>query len=112
MSALTTHVLDTALGQPAAGVPVRLEWLGEPAATPVVLAEAVTDADGRIRELGPDRLESGRYRLVFEVAAYAAATGQRYFLSAVDISFTPTGNAHHHVPLLLSPFGCSAYRGS
>ncbi|WP_067549476.1 hydroxyisourate hydrolase [Nocardia crassostreae] len=112
MSAITTHVLDTALGQPASGVPVRLEWLGPDAERPVVLAEGVTDADGRIRDLGPDRLEPGAYRLVFEVAAYASATRQRYFLSAVDISFTPTGNAHHHVPLLLSPFGCSAYRGS
>ncbi|MEV6769227.1 hydroxyisourate hydrolase [Nocardia sp. NPDC051030] len=111
MSAITTHVLDTALGRPAAGVPVRLERIGD--TTPQSLAESVTDADGRIRELGPESLEPGSYRLVFDVAHYAAATGQDYFLSAVDISFTPTeGRAHYHVPLLLSPFACSAYRGS
>lgn len=111
MSAITTHVLDTALGRPAAGVHVRLERLGADA--PVLLAEGVTDTDGRIAELGPALLESACHRLVFEVADYAAATGQDYFLTAVDISFGPTGGrAHFHVPLLLSPFACTAYRGS
>ncbi|MFI1912821.1 hydroxyisourate hydrolase [Nocardia sp. NPDC020380] len=115
MSAITTHVLDTARGLPAEGVPVRLVLIGEPDRhdAPALLGVGVTDADGRIENLGPDHLESGRYRLVFEVAAYAARTGQDYFLSQVDITFTPTGNrAHYHVPLLLSPFACSAYRGS
>ncbi|MCU1646209.1 MAG: uraH [Nocardia sp.] len=111
MSAITTHVLDTARGVPAAGVPVRLERIGADA--PRVLAAGVTDVDGRITDLGPDHLDSGSYRLVFDVADYATTTGQDYFLSAVDISFTPTGGrAHYHVPLLLSPFACSAYRGS
>ncbi|WP_067564722.1 hydroxyisourate hydrolase [Nocardia acidivorans] len=111
MSAVTTHVLDTALGRPAAGVRVRLERLD--AASPALLATGVTDTDGRITELGPDHLESACHRLVFDVAAYASATGQDYFLTAVDISFSPTGGrAHYHVPLLLSPFACTAYRGS
>ncbi|QLY28902.1 hydroxyisourate hydrolase [Nocardia huaxiensis] len=110
MSAITTHVLDTVLGRPAAGVPVRLEHLG--GNTSRVLAESVTDADGRVRDLGPERLEPGRYRLTFDVESYFAATGQRHYLSAVDLTFTPTDGGHHHVPLLLSPFACSAYRGS
>ncbi|QIS11705.1 hydroxyisourate hydrolase [Nocardia arthritidis] len=108
MSAVTTHVLDTALGVPAAGVPVRLELAGAG-----VLGAGVTDLDGRIRELGPDHLESGCYRLVFDVAQYGVATGQDYFLTTVDIGFTPVeGRAHYHIPLLLSPFACSVYRGS
>lgn len=108
MSALTTHVLDTALGRPAAGVAVRLQR----AADGRLVAAGVTDADGRIRELGPAQLENTPHTLTFDVAAYAAATGQRYFLAAVDITFTPTGDGDLHVPLLLSPFACSAYRGS
>ncbi|MBL1076471.1 hydroxyisourate hydrolase [Nocardia sp. 2] len=110
MSAVTTHVLDAALGKPAQGLPVRLEHLGD--TTSRVLAEAVTDADGRIRDLGPDALEPGRYRLSFDVETYFAATGQRHYFAAVDLTFTPPDSGHHHVPLLLSPFACSAYRGS
>ncbi|MBF6181403.1 5-hydroxyisourate hydrolase precursor [Nocardia otitidiscaviarum] len=110
MSAVTTHVLDTALGRPAVGVPVRLERVDGDTAE--VLAIAVTDSDGRIRDFGLDRLDPGGYRLVFGVAYYAATTGQDYFLSAVDITFTPADSGHHHVPLLLSPFACSVYRGS
>lgn len=111
MSAITTHVLDTALGRPAVGVGVLLERIDD--TIPTLLAAGVTDADGRIAEIGPEHLQSGCYRLVFDVAAYAAATGQDYFLTTVDISFSPTGGrAHYHVPLLLSPFACTAYRGS
>lgn len=108
MSALTTHVLDTALGRPAAGVVVRLRR----AVDGRELGAGITDADGRIRELGPEELENTPHTLTFDVAAYAAATGQTYFLAAVDITFTPVGDGHLHVPLLLSPFACSAYRGS
>jgi 5-hydroxyisourate hydrolase len=112
MSAITTHVLDTAMGRPAAGVPVRLETTDS-----IVLAEATTNDDGRIPELGPERVEPGTYRLVFDVAAYSAATGQSCFFPEVSITFaltdgaSPTG-AHVHVPLLLSPFAYSTYRGS
>jgi 5-hydroxyisourate hydrolase len=115
MSAITTHVLDTALGRPAADVRVRLERLdGAGAGTTVhVLAEGTTDADGRCRDLGPDQAEAGTHRLVFEVAAYAAATGQDCFFPEVSITFALTDpTAHHHVPLLLSPFAYSTYRGS
>ncbi len=124
MSAITTHVLDTALGHPAAGVRVRLERLvgptpsaqgapGTPDTVPHVLAEAATDADGRVSELGPDQVEAGTYRLVFDVAGYAAATGQACFFPEVSLTFALTDPAsHHHVPLLLSPFAYSTYRGS
>jgi 5-hydroxyisourate hydrolase len=110
MSAVTTHVLDTALGRPAAGVPVRLERVTGAGADP--LAEVPTDADGRVGDLGPEAVEPGTYRLVFDVARYAAGTGQHCFFPEVAITFTVTDGSHHHVPLLLSPFAYSTYRGS
>jgi 5-hydroxyisourate hydrolase len=106
MSTVTTHVLDTALGRPAAGVPVRLV---SPAG---ILGEGVTDADGRVAELGPDDLDPGTYQLVFDIATYAAATDQRCFFPEVTLTFLVTDASHHHVPLLLSPFAYSTYRGS
>jgi 5-hydroxyisourate hydrolase len=106
-SAVTTHVLDTAAGRPAAGVPVRLERDG------TVLAASVTDDDGRARDLGPDRVEAGTYRLVFDTAAYFAATGRPCFFPEVGLAFRVTDpDQHHHVPVLLSPFAYSTYRGS
>ena len=98
---LSTHVLDTARGEPAAGVNVRLERDG------TTVVEAVTDADGRVRDLGP--VSAGRYRLVFDTGAYL---GPDAFFPAVTVEFTVTGDRHYHVPLLLSPFGYSTYRGS
>ena len=109
MSAITTHVLDTALGRPAHGVPVRLARLAPDRA---VLASAETDADGRVAELGPERAEPGTYELRFDVAAYAAATGQDCFFPEVVVTFAVADERHHHVPLLLSPFAYSTYRGS
>ncbi|CAN5341815.1 hydroxyisourate hydrolase [soil metagenome] len=107
MSAITTHVLDVALGRPAVGVPVRLEAGDE------VLAEAVTGDDGRVTDLGPDTVAAGTYRLAFGTAAYFAATGQRGFYPEVSITFELTDPAqHYHVPLLLAPYGYSTYRGS
>jgi len=113
MSAVTTHVLDTTLGRPASGVPVRLEQVVPGAATATPVAAATTDSDGRVGDLGPDRLESGDYRLTFDTATYFAATGQNGFYPCVSITFTvadPVQN--HHVPVLLSPFAYSTYRGS
>ncbi|UYM05541.1 hydroxyisourate hydrolase [Solicola gregarius] len=111
MSAITTHVLDTAAGSPASGVPVRLELLdGEP---PTILGDGRTDVDGRIADLGPDRAETGTYRLRFDTAAYFASTGSDGFYPEVVISFAVRDpDQHYHVPLLLSPFGYSTYRGS
>lgn len=100
---LSTHVLDAVSGRPAAGVPVRLERDGS------VLAEAVTDDDGRVRDLGP--LAAGAHRLTFDTAAWFGDTPA--FYPEVTIAFTVTDPAaHHHVPLLLSPFAYSTYRGS
>lgn len=117
-SAITTHVLDTALGRPAAGVPVRLSRIdSDPTSDPdsdnaVVLADAVTDDDGRVTDLGPDQVPAGTYQLRFGTAAYYAATGQECFYPQVSVTFAVTDRRHHHVPLLLSPFAYSTYRGS
>lgn len=111
MSAITTHVLDTALGRPARGVPVRLELVAE--GNVRVLGAGVTDDDGRASAWGPDQIEPGVYRLVFDTAAYFAATGQECFFPEVVLTFAPADAAeHYHVPLLLSPFAYSSYRGS
>jgi len=109
MNTITTHVLDTALGRPARGVPVRLTRTSP---EPAVVAEATTDDDGRVTGLGPDQVEPGTYQLRFDVAAYCAATGQDCFYPEVTVTFTITDPRHHHVPLLLSPFAYSTYRGS
>ncbi|MER7608213.1 hydroxyisourate hydrolase [Nocardioides sp. NPDC127503] len=108
-SAITTHVLDTALGRPAAGVPVRLSRID---GSDHVLADAVTDDDGRVADLGPDQVPAGTYQLRFGTAAYYAATGQECFYPQVSVTFAVTDRRHHHVPLLLSPFAYSTYRGS
>ena len=111
MSQITTHVLDTALGRPALGVPVALTQ--NVGGTWVPLAVAATDAQGRVADLGPDRLDAGRYRLIFDTASYFAKTGQIGFFPEVSLVFVISGNGDHcHVPLLLSPFAFSTYRGS
>jgi 5-hydroxyisourate hydrolase len=114
LTALTTHVLDTARGEPAAGVSVRLDRMAD--AGPEEIGRASTDADGRVRDLGPDRLEPGTYRLVFGTGEYLARTDpgrDGVFFPEVTVTFTVDGQAaHYHVPLLLSPFGYTTYRGS
>jgi len=112
MSAITTHVLDTALGRPARGVPVRLSRIAPDQTANQTVAEATTDDDGRVAALGPDQAEPGTYQLRFDVAAYFAATGQDCFFPEVTVTFEVTDQRHHHVPLLLSPFAYSTYRGS
>ena len=129
-TSLSTHVLDTALGRPAVGMPVRLD-----AATPdgwTRLAATRTDRDGRAREAFAESLTAalrvsaasndgaptggagGLYRLVFDTAAYYADHGIKdYFHPEVVVCFTiAEPGTHYHVPLLLSPFGYSTYRGS
>jgi 5-hydroxyisourate hydrolase len=113
MSAITTHVLDTARGRPAAGVEVALERVDGGRAE--VLARGTTDADGRLRDLlAPGApLAAGTYRLVFHTGAYFRAQGVDGFYPEVPVLFqVRDGEAHYHVPLLLSPFGYSTYRGS
>jgi 5-hydroxyisourate hydrolase len=107
MSQVTTHVLDAALGCPAVGIPVRLED-GYGAA----LACGMTDSDGRVTDLGPDALGVGTYRLLFDTGVYFAASGQNGFYPRVTIDFRLADTAHYHVPVLLSPFAYSTYRGS
>lgn len=114
MSAITTHVLDTSRGLPAAGVPVRLERRGEGDRWEPVGADR-TDADGRaIALLGAgEGLRKGTYRLVFDTASYFAASGVEGFFPEVPVVFEVRDPARaHHVPLLLNPFGYSTYRGS
>ena len=116
MGRLTTHVLDTALGRPAAGLGVTLFRAGEqrePA------ARAVTNADGRCDRalLEGEALTSGIYELIFEAGAYLDGLGlhlpEPKFLDQVVIRFgVADAAAHYHVPLLLSPHGYSTYRGS
>jgi 5-hydroxyisourate hydrolase len=108
VSTLSTHVLDTALGCPAGGVPVALSDAdGRP------LGTGTTDEDGRVGRLGPDQLEPGSYTLRFDTAGYFAASGRTTFYPEVVVTFTVGGGGeHYHVPVLLSPFGYSTYRGS
>jgi len=110
MSAVTTHVLDAGTGMPAAGVGVRLERLSDNV-EPV--AEGVTDPDGRISDLGPAALEQGTYRLTFATGEWFAAADRATFYPQVVVIFSlDADRPHHHVPLLLSPFAYSTYRGS
>ncbi len=113
---LTTHVLDTAHGRPAAGVPVAVFRLDGIVRTP--LAEAVTNADGRTDAplIQAGELACGEYELVFRVGEYFAKAGLRSahpFLDTLPIRFgVSDASAHYHVPLLVSPYGFSIYRGS
>jgi 5-hydroxyisourate hydrolase len=115
MSGLTTHILDTAAGRPAAGVAVRVSAHRDGVVS--LLSETRTDADGRARLVEGADLAIGGYRLEFSVADYfkvsGAAVSDPPFLDVVVIDFSVADPAqHHHVPLLVSPFGYSTYRGS
>ena len=112
MARLSTHVLDTANGKPAAGMQVRLYACNGDAKR--LLTSAVTNADGRTAEplLSGDHIEPGFYELVFDVAAYFGSQGTP-FLGEVVVRFgLADGGANYHVPLLVAPYGYSTYRGS
>jgi 5-hydroxyisourate hydrolase len=114
MSGITTHVLDIARGRPAAGVPVTLEAKGEGGGWTVV-GRGATDADGRLRDLAPSDfvLTEGDYRLTFDAGSYFDTWGAEGFYTEVVVGFVVRDpSAHHHVPLLLSPYGYTTYRGS
>jgi 5-hydroxyisourate hydrolase len=111
VSQVTTHVLDTGAGRPAAGVAVGLyardgdRWS--------LLGSGTTDADGRAKNLGPEHLPAGTYRLNFGTGEYYQGMGTETFFPEVDLVFAVSGTGeHYHVPLLLSPFAYSTYRGS
>jgi 5-hydroxyisourate hydrolase len=112
VSGLSTHVLDTSRGRPAAGLAVVLErregegWRE--------LSRALTDADGRVAALLPadTPLAAGEYRLTFAIGPWLAAAGREGFYPEAAVTFSVRDPAqHHHVPLLLSPYGYSTYRG-
>ncbi len=111
MNGLTTHILDVSRGLPAPDVRVRLEqniendwrWI----------SESLTDADGRARlRSAEEAFGIGTYRLTFEVEPYFESLQISAFYPFVQVVFTVHDTRHHHVPLLLSPFGYSTYRGS
>jgi 5-hydroxyisourate hydrolase len=112
MSQITTHVLDTSLGRPAAGVQVTLEiqkgggWKE--------ISRGATDADGRLRHLlEPGTLAEGTYRLTFETHAYFQTRKIHALYPQITIAFEVQDKTeHYHIPLLLSPYGYSTYRGS
>ncbi len=107
MSQISTHILDTSVGRPAPGVTVELSHEDD------VVASGVTDADGRLMQLGPDRLAAGTYRLRFATGEYFRQAGRETFYPSVSIDFSVADpEQHFHVPLLISPFGFSTYRGS
>jgi 5-hydroxyisourate hydrolase len=113
MSGITTHVLDTARGRPASGVPVVLEIREESGWREI--GRALTDGDGRVRQLLPagSALTPGVYRLTFGIETYFREQEIEGFYPEATIVFhVRDANQHHHVPLLLSPYGYSTYRGS
>lgn len=114
MSPITTHVLDTARGRPAAGVPITLE-LRDSTGAFTLLGSGVTDADGRLRTLLPDgpTVAPGVYRITFHTGDYFRAQNTTGFYPSVPVIFEVVdATQHYHVPLLLNPFGFSTYRGS
>ena len=112
MSHITTHILDTSIGKPAADIPVVL--FSEQNDHWTELKRSTTNADGRASDLLPKDqfLTKGQYKLRFEVKAYFDRKGIATFYPYVEIVFYVQSNEHYHVPLLVSPFGYSTYRGS
>jgi 5-hydroxyisourate hydrolase len=109
---ISTHVLDTAHGRPAAGLAVTLRRRGADGDWSVV-GRAVTDADGRVKDLASGPLAAGDYRLEFATGKYFSASGTDALYPEVFVTVAATdGDAHLHVPLLLSPFGYSTYKGT
>ncbi len=108
MSFISAHVLDAGAGVPAAGVEIVLtDASGE------TLGTAVTNDDGRVGDLGPDVLDPGNYRVSFATGVYFAASQRDTFFPSVIVEFTVVaGERHYHVPLLLSPYSYTTYRGS
>jgi 5-hydroxyisourate hydrolase len=113
MSAITTHILDVSKGCPARGVPVMLEQ--QTATGWQIVGKGATDEDGRLRNLidSATTLQAGNYRLTFDTETYFANQQIEGFYPQVTVAFiVRNATQHYHVPLLLSPFGYSTYRGS
>ncbi len=109
MSTITTHVLDTVLGKPAAGIAVHLER--QENITWIAIASSVTDADGRCRDLASSA-PAGMYRLTFQTGDYMARNARSTIYPEISIIFVCDGEAHYHLPLLLSDNSYTTYRGS
>ncbi|MDZ4835679.1 MAG: hydroxyisourate hydrolase [Candidatus Melainabacteria bacterium] len=113
MSGITTHVLDTSKGKPGVGVSITLEFLGSDGWKEI--GSGTTNSDGRLPTLLADdhKLEAGTYRLNFDTKNYYQGQNLKSFYPTVPVTFEVEDTAqHYHVPLLLSPFGYSTYRGS
>ena len=113
MSQITTHILDTSLGKPAAQVSVQLEQKAADGSW-TIIAQGATNADGRVSNLLEKNavLAFGTYKMVFDTEGYFKKQNIKGFYPTVEIQFYVSDNAHYHVPLLLNPFGYSTYRGS
>jgi len=129
MSNISTHVLDTVSGKPAAGIAVRLQrfegggWIEASTSTGqpermhdapgdwIEVAAGITDADGRCRDLARDA-SSGTYRLTFDTGAYFARLGRTSVYPEIVVTFNCDGNSHYHLPVLLSDNSYTTYRGS
>ncbi|KAA0018068.1 hydroxyisourate hydrolase [Antrihabitans cavernicola] len=110
-SHITTHILDTGTGRPASGVRATLE--AETASGWQEIGSGETDHDGRISNLGPTSVEAGHYRITLATGAYFGTQGTETFFPAVVLVFVVADvTEHYHVPLLISPFAYSTYRGS
>ncbi|NIF23515.1 MULTISPECIES: hydroxyisourate hydrolase [Pantoea] len=111
MSTITTHILDTALGKPAINVAVSLEQNSPEGWLP--LTQGCTDSDGRIKDLTPEPLTPGHYRLIAEIGDYFAKSGRDalYVSAQIDFVIAATGS-HYHLPFIISPWSWSTYRGS
>ncbi|SDO51153.1 5-hydroxyisourate hydrolase [Nakamurella panacisegetis] len=109
---VSTHLLDTGAGRPAAGVEVSLEQL-RPDGTATAVGGGVTDADGRVAQLNAEPLEPGEYRLVFVTADYFRAVHGAMFYPRIAVSvLLPATRAHFHIPVLASTYSYSTYLGS
>ncbi|MEB3753140.1 hydroxyisourate hydrolase [Acinetobacter sp. MD2(2019)] len=105
---ISTHILDTNLGKPASGVTIQLYD-----AAHQLIGQGVTDQDGRLKDFGLETLVAGEYQLEFAVAPYFAAQNVSTFFPKVCICFfIANANEHYHIPLLISPYAYSTYRGS
>ena len=113
MNQITTHVLDTSLGKPAAGIAIALQYIGDGGAWEDIVS-GVTNEDGRVPDFLPDSnsIAPGTYRMLFQTGEYFKKNNTPAFYPYVSVVFVILDTEHYHIPLLLSPYGYSTYRGS
>jgi 5-hydroxyisourate hydrolase len=112
-SPITCHILDNVLGQPAKDVPIQLEYYKEEENQWILLSTSITDKNGRCNQLLNQSIEPGRYRITFDTNTYYKEKGEKCFYPFIQVVFDiKNTNEHYHIPLLLSPFGYTTYRGS